>query len=248
MVESQSNNCKNCGAKTHGRYCETCGQRTAVSKVTFRETFNDLADSLFSIQAPLLTTLKLLVINPGKLFSEYLEGRRKKYYRPVTFFILMTVVYLIVRGLIKYDPFGSNLLNVDDPTSTQLLTQARNYMLLHIDKLLFAFVLSLGIFLKLFFYKKRAFAEFLAISFYLLGFYTLLTIFNMFYIQYIDKTFQGLHIALMFVYFIYAMVSFFKKKWFVVIVKSIFVYVFSFFFYGFLAFSLSYIIVWLNNS
>jgi hypothetical protein len=248
MTGNQANNCKNCGAEVTSNYCEVCGQRTSVYKVTFKETIQDLLDSLFSVNAPLLTTLKMLIIDPGNILTEYLSGKRKKYYRPVTFFILMTFIYLVIRGIIKYDPFGSTILKVDDPSTSQLLTQARNFMLLNIDKLLFAFVFSLGLLLKLFFYKKNSLAEFLAIAFYLLGIYTLLTILNMFYIQYIDKTFQALHLITMLLYFIYAMVSFFKYKKVVVVIKSFFVYVLAFFFYGFLAFGLSFIIVWIKNS
>lgn len=247
MEEDKNNKCKNCGSEIQGSYCESCGQRTSVSKVTFKETFLDLIDTLFTINAPLLTTLKMLIVNPGKLFTEYLSGKRKTYYRPVTFFILMTLIYLVVRSLINFDPFGSTILSVDDPSVDQLATEARNYMLLHIDKLLFAFVFSLGLIMKLFFYKKNSLAEFLAISFFLLGMYTLLTIFNMFYIQYIDKTFQAMHILLMLLYFVYAMVSFFKKNKILVILKSVFAYVIAFFFYGFLAFGLSFIIVWIKN-
>jgi hypothetical protein len=233
--------------KIQGDFCSSCGQRTSVNKVTFKETFQDLADAIFSINGPLLTTLKMMIVNPGRLFTEYLNGKRKKYYRPVTFFILMTVIYLVIRELINYDPYGSTIFKVDDPYDSQLLTKARNFMLLNIDKFLFAFALSLGLMMKLFFFKKYSLAEFLAISFYLIGIYTVLTILNMCYIQYLDKTFQGIHIVTMLIYFIYSMSSFFRKNRAWVLIKSIFVYVLGFYFYGFLAFGLSIIIIWVNN-
>jgi hypothetical protein len=247
MNEELSNLCKNCGHGTQGDYCSACGQRTSINKVTFKETFQDLIDAIFSVNAPLFITFKMLLVNPGRIFTEYLNGKRKKYYRPVTFFILMTVIYLVIRELINYDPFGSTLLKVEDPYDSQILTKTRNFMLLNIDKFLFAFVFSLGLMMKLFFYKKHSLAEFLSISFYLIGIYTILTTLNMFYIQYLDKTFQGIHIVVMFLYFIYAMASFFKKNRWWVIVKSIFIYALGFYFYGFLAFGLSFILVWVNN-
>ena len=247
MDKDLTNSCKNCEKKVQGNYCAFCGQKTSINKVTFKETIQDLLDAIFSIEAPLLTTIKMLVINPGKLFTEYLSGKRKKYYRPVTFFILMTVIYLLIRELINYDPFGSTILQVNDPTASQLLTKSRNFMLFNIDKLLFVFVFSLGLMMKLFFYNKKSLAEFLAISFFLMGIYTILTALNMFYIRFIDNTFQGIHIVIMFLYFIFAMLAFFKKSKFLVIFKSVFAYVIAFFFYGFLAFGLSYIIIWIQN-
>lgn len=70
----------------------------------------------------------------------------------------------------------------------------------------------------------------------------------MFYIQYIDQTFQAAHIATMLLYFIYAMVSYFQKKKVLVAIKSVFVYVLAFFSYGFIAYGLSFLIIWLKNS
>lgn len=239
--------CKNCESQVQGSYCSLCGQKTSISKVTFKETFQDLFDAIFSIEAPLIITLKTLVLNPGKLFTEYLAGKRKKYYKPVTFFILMTVIYLIIHGIIKYDPFGSNLIQVTDPTSSKLLLKARDFFLMNIDKLLFAFVLSLGLILKLFFYRKNTLAEFLAISFYLLGMYTILTTLNMFYIRFINNSFQGIHIVAMIFYFIYAMVSFYKVNKVLVIITSIVVFALAFYFYGAVAFTFSFLVVWLKN-
>ena len=246
-MEPKHKYCKNCENKVQGNYCAVCGQKTALGKVTFKETFQDLFDAIFSIEAPLIITLKMLVLNPGKLFTEYLEGKRKKYYKPVTFFILMTVIYLVIRGIIKYDPFASNLMQVSDPTSSQLLLKARDFFLTNIDKLLFAFVLSLGLILKLFFFRKYAFAEFLAVSFYLMAVYTILTTLNMFYIRFIDSSFQASHIVIMILYFIYAMVSFIKDNKVLVAVKSLFAFVLAFYFYGFLGFTLSFLVVWLNH-
>ena len=37
----------------------------------------------FSVNAPLLVTLKYLCIHPGKLFREFIAGKRKTYYKPV---------------------------------------------------------------------------------------------------------------------------------------------------------------------
>lgn len=246
-MKSGTTYCKNCNGEVKGSYCTSCGQKTSINKVTFKETFQDLFDAIFSIEAPLIITLKMLVLNPGKLFTEYLAGKRKTYYKPVTFFILMTVIYLIIRGIIKYDPFGSNLMQVTDPTSSQLLLKARDFFLMNIDKLLFAFVLSLGLMLKLFFYRKNTLAEFLAISFYVLGMYTIFTTLNMFYIRFIDNSFQGIHIVAMIFYFMYTMVSFFKVNKVLVAIKSLVVFALAFYFYGFLGFSFSFIVVWLKH-
>jgi uncharacterized membrane protein YhaH (DUF805 family) len=159
----------------------------------------------------------------------------------------MTVVYLLIRSLINYDPFGNTTVNVTDESHRQLLTKARNFMLLNIDKLLFVFVFTMGVFLKLFFYRKRSLAEFLAISFYLIAIYTILTTLNMFYIRYIDAGMQYLAILVMMIYFCYAMISFFKKRKILVLFKSLIVFNAGFIAYGLLAFAVSLLIVYLKE-
>lgn len=247
-MEEKTTYCRNCGAQISGNYCHECGQRTKVDKVTFKETFQDIAANFFSINAPFFKTLKLLFINPGKLFRAYLGGKRKSYYKPVSFFVLITLLYLIIRAIIDYDPFQNATIAVKDDTQSQLLTKARNFMLLNIDKFLFLFVFYLGILLKLFFYKKYRLAEYLAIGFYIAGIYALFTTLNMFYVQFINSNFQFIAMITMAVYFCYAMVSFFQHQKIVTILKSILVFFMAIFSYGMTAFALSYLFIILKNS
>jgi hypothetical protein len=243
-----SEKCNNCNQIVDGNYCVNCGQKTSVDKITFQETFQDFIDSIASVNAPLFKTLKLLFVNPGKLFREFLGGKRKSYYKPVPFFILATLVYLIIRQLIDFDPFGNTTISIKDSTQSQLFTEARNFFLYHIDKLLFVFIFTLGIFLKLFFFKKYLLAEFIAIAFYLIGVYTLIVIINMFYIHYVNEEIQFMAIFVMCIYFVYAMSSFFKKKKFLVVLKSLIIYFLAFYSYAMLAFGVSYIIIWFKQN
>jgi len=244
MKDALEKICKNCEANTNSLFCENCGQKTTVDKITFKETLGDFFDTIFSVNAPLLITIKLLVINPGKLFREYLSGKRKTYYKPVAFFILISIIYLLIRSLINYNPFTSSTIQVSDETTRQLLSKAREFMLYNIDKFLFVFVFTLGLLLKFFFFRKRSFAEFIAISFYLLGFYTFITILNMFFIKFINNQIQFLAILVANIYFTYAMVSFFQKRKFLVAIKSLIVSFIAFFLYASTAFGISFLIIW----
>ncbi|WP_372973486.1 DUF3667 domain-containing protein [Muriicola sp.] len=236
--------CKNCGMLSQGNFCTRCGQRLSVHKVTFRETFEDLSDALISVNAPLLITVRDLVIRPGDLLRNYLEGKRKRYYRPVAFFLLTTFLYIVIRSLIGFDPFRDSTVVVEgDKVDVSLLTEARNFMLININNFLFVFVLTLALLMKLFFYKRYSMAEFIAVSFYLLGIYTLLVTCNMFVVQYAGNNLQPLGITIMWLYFIYAMISFMKRPAFWVVLKSIIVFLLAFMTYGVTSFGLSYLIV-----
>jgi hypothetical protein len=204
-------------------------------------------DSIFSVNAPFFHTLKLLFINPGKMLREYLDGKRKSYYKPVAFFLLMTFLYLVIRALIDYDPFINNTIAVEDNSQRQLLTKARDFMLLNIDKLLFVFVFTMALLLKVFFYKKRTLAEFTVISFYLIAVYTIFSTLNMLFIQYVSREFQFLAVLAMLPYFLFTLISFFQKRKFMVFLKAMIIFFLGFFSYAFIAYSISLLIIYLKN-
>lgn len=247
MGEQTTHICNNCGAVSKGYFCPECGQRLSVHKVTFKETFEDFTDAAFSVNGPLLTTLKGLLKQPGLLFHEFLGGKRKKYYKPVTFFLLTTVVYLFIHSLIGFDPLKDAIIQVsDDADPDKLLSQARDFMLLNIDNMLFIFVFTLAIFLKTFFNSRNTLAEFLAISFYMIGVYTLIVTLNMFFVHYGNSAIKPIEILIMGVYFIVAMTSFLNRPKFLIIIKSFVLYFMAFTSYLILSFGLSTLIIFIK--
>jgi hypothetical protein len=239
--------CKNCNSKISDRYCSSCGQRTTIDKVTFKETFQDLIDVVFSINSPLFLTIKLLLINPGKLFREYLSGKRKTYYKPVSFFILTTIVFVLLRAFLNYDPMKDIAVVGSHKLNQSLINSAGIFMAKNINNVIFTFVFSLAIFLKLFFYKKYSFVEYLAISFYVIGFYVILTSVLMFGLQYAGRQYKILPFILLFFYIIYVLISLFQRKNLLLILKIIFIYVLSVIFYMIFGYGISFLIVWIKT-
>ena len=247
-METSNAYCKNCGDAITGAYCASCGQRTSIDRVTFKDTFQDFVDTVFSVNAPLVRTLKALVKHPGKMFREFLGGKRKYYYKPVAFFILCTILYLVIRSLIRFDPFESiTSVQVQDGSEAQTLKLAREFMLGNIDKMLFIFVFTLAGFSKLFFFRKNTLAEFVVIGFYSAGVYTLLTILNMFVIQYVSKEIQFGAMLLAWIYFVIAMVDFYQNKKWLVGIKSALVFFLAIWCYVLLALAMSFLIVSITN-
>jgi len=72
-------NCLNCGTVIHNNYCSRCGQLTDTGRITFKETFANFLRIAFAFEGPLWKTIRLLITNPGKLFREYIGGKRKTY-------------------------------------------------------------------------------------------------------------------------------------------------------------------------
>lgn len=239
-------NCRNCESVTQGSYCNNCGQRATIHKVTFKETFKDFIDAVFSVNSPLMLTLKLLIINPGKLFREYLEGKRKTYYKPVPFFILITLVFVLVKALLNYDPMGNIAVVESQNFKESLIRNAGIFMAKNINNIIFTFVFTFALVVKLFFFKKHTFAEYLSISFYVIGIYMLVTIILMFGLQHANPQYKMTPFILMFFYVIYALLSFFQKKSIITIIKIVFIYFISILLYMIIGYGISFLIVWLK--
>lgn len=237
-------NCKNCSSEVIGSFCHKCGQKSSVNKVSFKETFQDFIDTVLSVNAPLITTTKILFVNPGILFREYLNGKRKSYYKPVSFFIITTLIYIIVRSLINYNPMTTAGVKVEG----KILVDAGKYMVKNINNIMFLFVFALGVLFKLFFYRKNSLAEFIAISFYAVGVYTMIGLVSMFYLKYVDPQYTVIPIVVFMGYVIFAFSSFFKSRKITTILKIFLVYTLSFMVYSGIGFLLSFLIVWLKTS
>jgi hypothetical protein len=239
--------CKNCNQSIKSNYCENCGQRTSINKVTFKETFQDFVDMVFSVNAPLMLTLKMLIVNPGKLFREYLAGKRKKFYKPVAFFILTTIVFVLLKALLNFDPMANMAVAGDMHLNQSLFNDAGIYMAKNSNNFIFIFVFSFAIMVKMFFYKKYSFVEYLAISFYIIGFYVVITTVLMPWLKYLGPKYNMISMVFMFFYVIYAMLSFFKKIIIGTIFKIFMAFFISLILYMFFGYGTSFLIVWLKT-
>lgn len=235
--------CKNCNAPIDGNYCTVCGQKSTVSKITIKETFKEIINMFFSVNAPLMITLKYAFINPGKLFREFIEGKRKKYYKPVPFFILMTVLYVLMSSLLGSNDIKLEMLKSVSSGSAKIkLFYAGEFMLNNVTNFLFFFVFSIGISLKLLFRKRYTIAEYFTIGFYLVGIYTLLVSCFMYFINKLALNMRILTLLLMLIYFLYAISSLFQKGSFKVFFKGIIAYCIAVFLYILFSFGLSVLI------
>ena len=231
QIHAENKHCLNCGHKLSGNYCEKCGQSASTKRINFKETTNDFLKSTFSLEGPLLLTIKLLLTNPGKLLREFIAGKRKSYYKPVAFFVLSSAIYLIVRALIGFDQlkgeFDEGVENIPEKGVEVFQMMSKN-----INNILFLLVFSIGLVLKLLFTKKYNLAEYTTIGFFITGIYILTKTIIMLIAQYLWPGVLDMEFFILFLLIFYSAFSFFQKKNFWSFIKyalagglSIFLYV-----------------------
>lgn len=92
--EQQS--CLNCGAKLRGQYCGHCGQRARNRLISLWELVTDAFGDLFEIDSRLWQTLIPILIRPGLLTHDYLQGRRARYMPPFRMYLVLSLIFFVV--------------------------------------------------------------------------------------------------------------------------------------------------------
>lgn len=91
-----ANSCKNCGNNFEGKYCNICGEKVYSQKD--RSVIHIISEGLHFIthlEGTLFNTIKVIFTKPGKLSEEYCNGVRKRYFKPLSFFLLLVILYLL---------------------------------------------------------------------------------------------------------------------------------------------------------
>lgn len=88
---SQTSTCLNCNNQVSGNFCNNCGQKTDIHRITFKHFIaHDVLHGLFHVEKGMLFTAKESLTRPGKAALDYIEGKRIRYYN-VFYFILLLI-------------------------------------------------------------------------------------------------------------------------------------------------------------
>ena len=89
-------NCLNCGAHLRGQYCGHCGQRSRSRLISLWELVSDAFGDLFELDSRLWRTILPLLVRPGLLTHDYLQGRRARYMPPFRMYLVLSVIFFVV--------------------------------------------------------------------------------------------------------------------------------------------------------
>lgn len=103
--------CKNCGNRFEGKYCNQCGQSIA-ERLTIRTLWTLVVEDIFEIDGGLVYTTRQLCINSGTTAIDYINGVRKKYYSPLKYLIFWTAILFIVSRLIGHERTNLSILEI----------------------------------------------------------------------------------------------------------------------------------------
>ena len=88
--------CKNCQTNITGvsKFCNSCGAKVVTERITVKSLISDVSQNIFGWDNKFFSSIKNLVLNPGIMLREYLDGTRKKYINPFTFLVICMAINL----------------------------------------------------------------------------------------------------------------------------------------------------------
>lgn len=101
--------CPNCSARLESdfRYCAHCGQKTHLARFNLWHILDEFVQAFFSVDRGVLFLTRNLAIRPGGTAREYvLEGKRRRYFNPFSFLLIVLGLNLSVNALVK--PYTKN--------------------------------------------------------------------------------------------------------------------------------------------
>jgi hypothetical protein len=88
--------CKNCGNSFSGKFCNNCGEKVyAEHDRKIGHLIEEGFHFITHFEGSFFTTIRTILTKPGKLSADYCAGIRKKYFKPVSLFLLLVVIYLL---------------------------------------------------------------------------------------------------------------------------------------------------------
>lgn len=83
-------NCKNCkyDITETSKFCNACGAKVITDRITVKRMMSDVSQDIFGWDNKFFLTIRKLIIAPQEILGEYLNGTRKKYTNPITFFAI----------------------------------------------------------------------------------------------------------------------------------------------------------------
>jgi hypothetical protein len=94
--------CANCQKPLAGPFCSNCGQRHEPHVHSMREFAGETFESIPHADSRLWRTLGYLLVKPGFLTVEFLEGRRARYLPPFRLYLVLSVILFLVASSVNH--------------------------------------------------------------------------------------------------------------------------------------------------
>ena len=88
--------CPNCGAQLSGNFCQGCGQAAHLHVPSAREFLHEFIAHYVALEGKLWKSMVLLIVRPGRLTRDYIEGKRARYIEPLRLYLTFSIIFFAI--------------------------------------------------------------------------------------------------------------------------------------------------------
>ncbi len=96
LKSGEAHHCKNCGNDFTGNFCPICSQKADTSRICWRSVHQGVLDIWGLGTRSLLYSIWQLLLRPGHIISDYIDGKRQVSFPPVKMLFIVTLIYSFV--------------------------------------------------------------------------------------------------------------------------------------------------------
>ena len=129
-MTQEPHDCPTCGTHYEGNYCPRCGQSATIGRYSFKKAFLLFLDVWGLGNRGMFRTIRDLILRPGYMIRDYLQGMQMAYFPPFKMYFLLLALNLVVdtgfnikmenrleKGKIEYNEGLRKSLNLDEPAA-----------------------------------------------------------------------------------------------------------------------------------
>lgn len=95
-----------------GNFCSNCGQKAETHRITFKHVIHELIHAFTHTDKGFFLLIKSLITKPGIVAKEYLEGKRKKYFNPLSFLVITAALHFLA---VYHSGYFEGIINNGSP-------------------------------------------------------------------------------------------------------------------------------------
>ena len=95
------NKCLNCESQISeaNNFCPVCGQVNDMNRISLKQYFSEYLAGFYSFDNRFLKTIFPLVLKPGLVSKNYVEGKRMRYVNPFQLYLHITILFFLILGI-----------------------------------------------------------------------------------------------------------------------------------------------------
>lgn len=170
----KSTSCYNCHAPLDRseNFCHSCGQENHSRQASTRILISDFLADYLAFDSKLFRSVVPLIVNPGFITKEYLDGKRQQFIAPIRVFLFLSFLYFGLSLLLDSGSESSSVAFQNEEVSNQTIHKISDSFSKNFNLVVFFFTPILALVIMLFYRtkEKRYYVNFFVFSLHLLSF------------------------------------------------------------------------------